>query len=213
MLLRWSSPLVRVGSAVAFVLVLASCTPGGQFDPTQVFNSDVFDSKKKLPGQREPLFPNGVPGAETGVPPDLVKGYKPPPDQDADTGAAPDGAAAGAAAPPPAAQAEAKPKPRPKPKPKLARAPAPAPQDSAFDRKPPTRINVGLAPKAAPPAAARGQPAAANGQSVWPATPQTASQSASPSQSVWPASPQTAPAAQSGQSIWPNPPASGSAPQ
>jgi hypothetical protein len=210
MLLRWSSPLVRVGSAVAFVLVLASCTPGGQFDPTQIFNSDVFDSKKKMPGQREPLFPNGVPGAETGVPPDLVKGYKPPPDQDADTGAAPDGATADrGAAPPPAAQAEAKPKPKPKPKPKLAR--APTPQDSAFDRKPPTRINVGLAPKGAP-----AQPAAANAQSVWPAPPQTAQQSAAPSQSIWPAAPQTAPApqaAQPGQSIWPNPPATGPAPK
>ena len=79
--------LLRAGSALALVLVLSSllgaCTKGGQFDPTELFNSDVFDSKKKLAGQREPLFPDGVPGTTTGVPADLVKGYQPPPDCEA----------------------------------------------------------------------------------------------------------------------------------
>ncbi len=73
--------LVWIGSALALGLVLGGCTAGGQFDPTEVLSSDVFSTKKKLAGEREPLFPNGVPGAETGVPPDLVKGYQPPPEQ------------------------------------------------------------------------------------------------------------------------------------
>ena len=95
MAFRDHSSLFCAASALAFLLVLAACTPGGQFDPTEVFNSDMFDSKTKLKGQREPLFPDGVPGTTTGVPADLVKGYQPPPDQtDADA------AAPGAPAPP-----------------------------------------------------------------------------------------------------------------
>src|SRR5277367_6561753 len=72
--------LIRVSSALALALVLAGCTKGGQFDPTEILNTDAFDTKKKLKGDREAVFPNGVPGATTGVPADLVKGYQPPPD-------------------------------------------------------------------------------------------------------------------------------------
>src|SRR5260370_26287781 len=39
---------------------------------------DVFDSKKKLAGERKPVFPEGVPGVAAGVPPELVKGYREP---------------------------------------------------------------------------------------------------------------------------------------
>src|SRR5580692_1167287 len=146
-------PLVRITSALALVLVLGACTQGGQFDPTEMFNSDAFDSKKKLSGPREAVFPGGVPGTTRGVPADLVKGYQPPPDQaDADaSGAPPPGGGAPAAAPgasAPVATAEAKPKPKPKPKPKLASAPAQS-QDSVWSQKGPgpsakgpTRISV-----------------------------------------------------------------------
>ena len=77
---RFSSSLVRIGSALAFVLVLAACTAGGQFDPTEVVSSDIFNTKKKIAGDREPLFPQRRAGRGTGVPPDLVKGYQPPPE-------------------------------------------------------------------------------------------------------------------------------------
>jgi len=180
--------LVRVGSALAFVLVLAGCTPGGQFDPTEVLSTDVFGTKKKLAGDREPLFPNGVPGAETGVPPDLVKGYQPPPEQAADSG---DAAAKPAAAP-------AKPKPKPKPKPKIARAPVQAPPNAAWNQKsaaPPQPA------QAAWPASPSTQPAQTN----WPAPPPT-----QPAQANWPAPPPTGQAqqaAQPPQTNWPNPPA------
>jgi len=194
---RSIASLVRLGAVVGLVLVISGCTKGGQFDPTELLNSDAFDSKKKLNGQREPLFPNGVPGAETGVPPDLVKGYQPPPEP-----AEADAADAAAAPPPPQ-----KPKPKPQPKPKVARAAPPA-GDPAFSQTPaskPTRINIGAAPKSSTPAAQGGD------QSIWPAPPSTSSpQQAAGSQSIWPAPPPTSPpqqTAQPSQSIWPNPPA------
>ena len=100
--------LYRAASLLALALMIAGCTKGGQFDPTEIFNSDVFDSKKKLRGDRAPVFPEGVPGTATGVPAELVKGYEPPPEQ-------PDAAVAAAPTPAPAAETE-KPKPKPKPK-------------------------------------------------------------------------------------------------
>jgi hypothetical protein len=166
-------------SVGALALVLAGCTPGGQFDPTVLLSSDMFDSKKKLAGEREPVFPGGVPGTTTGVPPDLVKGYQPPPDQTATDAAAAETAVAPVE------------KPKPKPKPKLARAPSQTTPGSTSNQKaaqPPPRISVG--PKPAAPA----QSSENSSQSVWPAPPQTAP-AQQPSQSVWPNPP--APAAPS----------------
>jgi hypothetical protein len=175
--------LVRAASALAVALALADCTPGGQFDPSELLSTELF-AKKKIQGEREPLFPNGVPGAETGVPPDLVKGYQAPPEPAAAEN--PDAAAKSAAA-----EAEAKPKPKPKPKPKVARAPAAAPA---------------TAPAAQDPVWG-GQKSAAQPQQHDPVWDQ---KSASPQQSPWPAQQSTAPAqqtAQPAQSVWPNPPA------
>ncbi len=160
---RNGDSLVRVGVTLAVVLLLAGCTPGGQFDPTELLSTDMFGAKKKIQGDRQPLFPNGVPGAETGVPPDLVKGYQPPPERAADNNDAAAKAAEAAAKPKP------KPKPKPKHKPKVAR--APATHDAAFDQK----------PKSATPQSA--QPP----QSAWPAPPP--SKPAQSGQSVWPAPP------------------------
>ena len=198
-----TASLARLGSALALVLVLAGCTKGGQFDPTDVFSTDMFDTKKKLQGQREPVFPNGVPGTTTGVPQDLVKGYQPPPDQAANNGDVPGAPAAAEAAP-------AKPEPKPKPKPKVARASPPS-QDPVWNQKPKpkrTQISVGPAPSAAAPA----QQGSEGSQTAWPAPPPTGSaqQTAQPAQSVWPAPPPTGSvqqAAQPSQSIWPTPPA------
>jgi hypothetical protein len=163
----------------ALVLVVASCTPGGQFDPTTFLNSDMFESKKKIDGTREPVFPNGVPGTTTGVPPDLVKGYQPPTDQNATTDTA---------AQPPAE--------KPKPKPKLARAPSQNAQNAVASKKPaqapPARISIG--PKSQP--ATPAQQGAESSQPASPGSPQAA-----PAQ-------QTAAPAASSQSVWPNPPTS-----
>src|SRR5690348_16798778 len=107
---RASSYTFRIASALALALLIAGCTKGGQFDPTELFNSDVFDSKKKLKGERTPVFPEGVPGATSGVPADLVKGYQAPPEQ-------PDPDTAVPGPTPPATAETEKPKPKPKPKP------------------------------------------------------------------------------------------------
>ena len=167
---RRSPLLVRAGSAAALVLALAGCTPGGQFDPTTLFANDMFDTKNKLKGDRQPVFPNGVPGTSSGVPQDLVKGYQPPPDQAADANA-PDAAAEEAA------------KNKPKPKPKVARAPA---QPST----PPRRINVGAHPNQGAPTAPQGAAPAPqqSQQSAFPPPPQTApAQQAVPTvESRWP---------------------------
>jgi outer membrane biosynthesis protein TonB len=196
---RARSYFFRAASAVALALLIAGCTKGGQFDPTEIFSSDVFDSKKKLKGERTPVFPEGVPGASSGVPADLVKGYQPPPEP-ADADAAVPGPT------PPAAAAEAtKPKPKPKltPKPKLAAQKPPASPGTTAPAAGPTRIIVGPKP-------ATQQPDAS--QTAWPAPPSTNPPQSQTSQSVWPAPPQTAssPSAQPSQSIWPDPPSAGS---
>src|SRR5262245_25985311 len=88
-------------SALSLGLALAGCE---SFDPTSIFDAEIFSTKKKLPGDRQPVFPDGTPGVPQGVPPELVKGYQPPPE------------------PEPVKQAEpAAPKPKPKPKPKVAK--------------------------------------------------------------------------------------------
>jgi hypothetical protein len=217
---RRKVPLLQVGSMLALIVVLAGCTKGGQFDPTTILDNDMFDNKKPLQGQREPVFPNGVPGAATGIPADLYKGYQPPPDQ------ATDNAAAVTPVLPPAdnaARAEAEKRPKTESaKAKVVRA----------RRKPRAEIRVGLAkhPKStaqsapqtsqtawpAPPAAqtqssgtAWPAPPAAQTQSsrtAWPAPPSTSQ--AQSSQTNWPAAPPAGNVQQSSQSIWPNPPAS-----
>jgi hypothetical protein len=202
---RRNISLLRLGIALALASVAAACTKGGQFDPTVLLDNDMFDSKKPLQGQREQVFPNGVPGATTGIPADLYKGYQPPPEQPAETAATP-------ILPPEAepAKPEAKAEPKPKPKRKVARASAP----------PRTEISIGLAKRPKPATQQQTHPAqtawpappstsAAQSQTVWPAPPSTTS---TQSQTVWPAPPSTA-AAQPQQSIWPNPPPTGTSTQ
>jgi outer membrane biosynthesis protein TonB len=123
-------------------LMLLVLPLGGMLAGCDTFETfQLFDTKKKLPGERQPVFPNGVPGVTQGIPPELVKGYQEQP--------TPDPAAAAAAATaekiePPKPQ----PKPKPKPKPRTAAAPQPAAQ-----------------PQAAPPPAAQPAPA------PWPSQP------------------------------------------
>src|SRR6202000_1693863 len=62
----------------AAVLIALSGAVGGcasqinSFDPMGWL--DFLDTKKKLPGERKPVFPDGVPGVEQGVPKELYKG-------------------------------------------------------------------------------------------------------------------------------------------
>jgi outer membrane biosynthesis protein TonB len=104
-------------SALSLGLLLAGCE---SFDPTAIFDAEIFNTKKKLPGERKPVFPEGTPGVPQGVPQELVKGYQAP-----------------AAEPEPEKQATVepeKPKPKPKPKPKLVAKPV--------DQSTPTAVTV-----------------------------------------------------------------------
>ena len=107
---------------LAGLVVLAPALSGCEsFDMDKL---DVFglNEKKKLPGDRKPVFPEGVPGVTQGIPQEYVKGNQPPPDaaqtppsgQDANAPAADAAKKTAAVAP----AEEPKPKPR---KPKVAK--------------------------------------------------------------------------------------------
>ena len=158
----WWGRLVLAAIVAATGPVLSAC------DTLDTF--EIFDSKKKLTGERKPVFPEGVPGVASGVPPELMKGYHEP------EGGGLDPAKAAAEA---AAEPAAKPKkPRPEPKPELKSEPKPAPQRTASKPAPkPASDPYGAAPtRAAAPEPAQ-QPAPQAATAPWP--------SAQP-QSAWP---------------------------
>src|SRR6476660_8927447 len=93
--------------ALSLGVLLAGCEG---FDPTSFMDSDFFNTKKRLPGERKAVFPEGTPGVTQGVPKEMVKGYQPgeqvqEPQSQSTVQAQPD-----------EAKAEAKRKPKPKPK-------------------------------------------------------------------------------------------------
>jgi hypothetical protein len=124
---------------------------------------EIFDSKKKLAGDRKPVFPEGVPGVAAGVPPELVRGYHEP---------------EGGVSDPAKAAAEAAADPGGKAKPKAAAKPKPAPQRTAS--KPAPKPQVPPEPYAAAPTRAAApepaqQPAPQATTAPWPtAQPQAA---------------------------------------
>ena len=92
--MRRSQRLIAATVVIALSGVLAGCCGGmGSFDPSDML--DFLDTKKKLPGERKPVFPEGVPGLEQGVPKELYKGAR----SSRSTSRTPQAAAA--AAPPP----------------------------------------------------------------------------------------------------------------
>jgi len=72
--MRQPQRLIAAAVLIAFSGALAGCSSGfgSGFDPSDML--DFLDTKKKLPGDRKPVFPDGVPGLEQGVPKDLYKG-------------------------------------------------------------------------------------------------------------------------------------------
>ncbi len=71
--MRRSQRLTAAAVLIALSGVLAGCS-SGNFDPSDLL--DFLDTKKKLPGERKPVFPDGVPGLEQGVPKGLYKGSR-----------------------------------------------------------------------------------------------------------------------------------------
>jgi hypothetical protein len=84
--MRLSQRLIAATVFVALSAILAGCSSMNNFDPMDML--DFLDTKKKLPGERKPVFPEGVPGLEQGVPRDLYKGAQAQPDQNAQTATA-----------------------------------------------------------------------------------------------------------------------------
>jgi hypothetical protein len=78
--MRRTPRLIAATVLIAFTGLLGGCSSGG-FDPSDML--DFLDTKKKLPGDRKPVFPEGVPGLEQGVPRDLYKGAQQQPDPNA----------------------------------------------------------------------------------------------------------------------------------
>jgi len=150
--------IVLLFGLVALAPVLVGC---------ESFDMDKFDvfglnEKAKLPGDRKPVFPQGVPGVSQGIPPEYIKGNQPPADTAQTLPVEPEKPAT--AGKPARKTAAVQPTDEPKLKPK---------------RKP-------KPPKPAQPAAQGAQ------QPAWPAQdqqPQSPGQGQSSSSAPWPAAP------------------------
>jgi hypothetical protein len=133
--MRRPQRLIATAVLIALSGALAGCGSTAGFDPSDLL--DFLDTKKKLPGERKPVFPEGVPGLEQGVPKDLYRGARQQDDPNAQ---------AAAAAPPPVE--EPKSKRGAKAKGKQAAAPAAADPDAA----PEEEAGTAAAPPAPKPA-------------------------------------------------------------
>jgi len=179
--------MARIALTVLFAsslaVMLGGCASISDFtiDPTEWFDGDWFGNKKKLPGERRAVFPEGVPGVTKGIPPELKKGY-----QEAAEPELP------VAAPPPqtAAVRDEKPKQKAKPKPKPTVAAKPASRD---DELRPTQATVR-------PAGGQQQPSARQ----WPDPP--APQGQRTGQPQWPDPPGGRSSQTGGGVQWPDPP-------
>src|SRR6204780_5744290 len=95
--MRLSQRLIAAAVLASLSAALVGCSDSlSNWDPSDML--DWLDTKKKIPGERKPVFPEGVPGLEQGVPKQLYKGSAQ--EQIAQQNAQ---AAAAAPAPPPAA--------------------------------------------------------------------------------------------------------------
>jgi hypothetical protein len=161
--MRRPQRLIAATVLIALSGALAGCGSMGNFDPSDLL--DFLDTKKKLPGERKPVFPDGVPGLEQGVPKDLYKGAR----QDDPN------AQAAAAAPPPVE--EPKSKRGAKGKGKQAAAPAAADPDAAPEEEgstaaappPPKPAKITRKRTTAPPPDQSTAPAQSSQQSAFPA--------------------------------------------
>jgi hypothetical protein len=137
--MRRTQRILMLAVIAAILPMLAGCA---DFDPDKL---DIFglNEKKKLPGDRKPLFPEGVPGVSQGIPPEFMKGNQPPQDAAQTTPAEPDSKAASGpakktAAVEPAGEPKAKPKRKAKAQAKpsaTAAAPASQSQPAASDQQ------------------------------------------------------------------------------
>jgi len=195
----------------ALIVPLGGCASiGDAIDPTDWFSGDFFNSKKKLPGDRKPVFPEGVPGVSQGIPSELVKGNQQPPLEngyavtDTQSVSPPPRQSSGKSAPKASAKTAARtdatitdavtpeeyqPAPREKAKPK------PKPKPATAERQPPAQDrqpSSGSARRAPEPQQAE--------------QPQRSQQAGSGGAVQWPDPPAPRNSSQSGGVQWPDPP-------
>src|SRR3954469_25966065 len=72
--MRRPQRLIATAVLIALSGALAGCGSTAGFDPSDLL--DFLDTKKKLPGERKAVFPEGVPGLEQGVPKELYRGAR-----------------------------------------------------------------------------------------------------------------------------------------
>jgi hypothetical protein len=71
--MRRSQRLIAAAVLISLSGALAGCSDSlSNWDPSDML--DFLDTKKKIQGDRKPVFPEGVPGLEQGVPRQLYKG-------------------------------------------------------------------------------------------------------------------------------------------
>ena len=73
--MRRPTRLISAAVLVALSTAMAGCS-SSSFEASDLL--DWMDTKKKLPGDRKPVFPEGVPGVQQGVPRELYRGYVDP---------------------------------------------------------------------------------------------------------------------------------------
>jgi hypothetical protein len=183
-------------------LSLSGCASiGDAIDPTEWFSGEMFNTKKKLPGDRKAVFPQGVPGVSQGIPSDLVKGNQQPPLEngfavtDTQSVSPPPRQATGKSAPKTAARTDAtntdavtpeeyQPAPREKAKPK------PKPKPATAERQPPAQERQPASARRAPEQQAeqpqRSQQAGSGGGVQWPDPPAPRNSSSQGGGVQWP---------------------------
>jgi hypothetical protein len=185
-------------------LPLSGCASvSDALDPTEWFSGEFFNTKKKLPGDRKAVFPQGVPGVSQGIPSDLVKGNQQPPVESGfavtetqsvspppraaatgRTAARTDAANADTAKPEefqPAPREKAKPKPKPKPATAERQPPAQAPSSASARRAPPEPQQAEQ-----PQRSQRSQQAGSGGGVQWPDPPAQRNSSSQGGGVQWP---------------------------
>ena len=162
--MRRTQRIVLLTWLVLLAPMLAGCA---DFDADKL---DIFglSEKKKLPGDRRPVFPEGVPGVSQGIPPEFMKGNQPSAEAAVSLPAEPE-------KPAEPAKKTAAVDPATKPK---------APARAKTSSRPPTRITVRPASQDQQPA-----PAQQQGQAPWPEPAPAQTQGQSTSTAPWPASP------------------------
>jgi hypothetical protein len=170
----------RVHRIVLLVGLLAPVLAGcADFDMDKL---DIFglNEKKKLPGDRKDVFPEGVPGVTQGVPPEYLRGNQPSADAAQTPGAQPAAAPEQKSKTAAIEQEEPKPKPKRKPKPQTA---ARQPTEVTVQRQRQDQGGAQQQPAAWPEQSQQQQPQQAQqGQAPWPSAGQSSS-------APWPSSP------------------------